>query len=278
MLHLCAKLPVSASNRVFILGLCLWTLSALSHAACSRPITVAASPLGLNMRISPQGNISGLDVDYLKKISNISGCEFKFIQVSRIRGLTMFEHDEIEVLTSASKTPGRDAHGWFSPFAEASPALITLRGAYPNPHKALYDGRIVLNIVLGYDFSAEYRDLVDMLGKKNLLEKVSDPATAIKKVLTRHGDAFIIPAPAAAYIIKELNLDTADFNITPLSDWSKLEYGLYLNKSKISKQDMELLKVAARNRKLIDDTWVEFNALTPAWGMVGVFKAGSKQR
>jgi len=190
--------------------------------------------------------VSGLDVDYLKKLAKRSGCEFKFVQVSRIRGLTMFEHDEIEVLTSASKNPSRDAHGWFSPFAEAYPALITLHGSFPDPRKALYDGDMVLNAVLGYDFGPEYLDLLDTLGKKNRLEKVSDPATAIRKVLTRHGDAFIIPAPAAAYIIKDLNLNTADFNITPLAGWRKLQYGLYLNTAKIPPKDLETLQAAAR--------------------------------
>jgi polar amino acid transport system substrate-binding protein len=221
------------------------------------------------MRVTNLGNVSGLDVDSLRSISEISRCKFEYVIVSRARALAMYESGEVDILTSAFQTPERDLHGRFLPFLEVVPSLITLRGAFANPMDALQNGKITLNIVQGYDYGVQYKTLLLDLSKRGLVETVADPIAAIKKLIAKRGDGVLMPASAAAIISKELEPNRNEFTVTLMKGWDRQLVGTYFS-NYIIESDLKQILSAAKNKKIIDDTWIKLTTLTPAWGLIGL--------
>ncbi|MES2349650.1 MAG: transporter substrate-binding domain-containing protein [Pseudomonadota bacterium] len=82
-------------------------------AACSRPLTAAASPIGRSMMISSAGEVTGVVRDVFDLVSLRSGCKIEYIVVPRARAHHLFRAASIDLMAAVTRTPERDDAGDF---------------------------------------------------------------------------------------------------------------------------------------------------------------------
>ena len=150
------KMPVRArlGKRALCLLLCfLFALSGLMAAGAAQPETnrtVRAGVFyfdGYHME-GEGGSLTGYGVEFLNLVSQYSHLNFSFVGYDRSWGdmLTMLEEGEIDVVTSARKTPEREEQFAFSLPIGRNSTLLTVRADDTSRRTgdyASYDGMII---------------------------------------------------------------------------------------------------------------------------------------
>jgi polar amino acid transport system substrate-binding protein len=106
-------------------------------AASILPLQAGAQPCELRVGWEPyapftfadkQGEATGADIDLITAIATEIGCTVMPVELPWARILKEIEQGTVDVATSTSRTPEREAWGWFSqPYREAEVAIYVRR-------------------------------------------------------------------------------------------------------------------------------------------------------
>jgi polar amino acid transport system substrate-binding protein len=263
---------VASAGPMKISGLCfvLLTLcSNLANAACSRPILVAVNPQGLGIMIDKDENVSGINHEILQEVARLSGCQFDYVPLPRLRGFSMFEAGQIDVILSVVQTPQRDLVGEFIPLLRARASLISLKKRGPAPKLALEKGELIVRVVRGFDYGPAYQTILSKLRGRGVLEDVTDVDTVARMMRMDRVDATIMNAAVFALAAMENQLDDL-LDVTLLDDLPSTDAGFYLSKKSLKKADLKTIKDSLLRVANSGQIWDVYKKNSPAWALVGL--------
>jgi len=244
-----------------------------AKAGCSRPIRVAASPIGLLMTVADDGAVSGPDEVFLKLVGARIGCEFRYDAMSRARAFQLMATGETDLITSAVRTPQRDGFGDLIVLYRSRAMLISLRDRQLRIRDtaAFVASGLSLDLVRGFDYGTAYRSLQEAVAAQGRLTENVDPAAIARKLLAERTDATIMSAPAFSQDAEAVGI--ADrLAVTALDDLTTYDVGVYLVRAALDPADAALLSsgfraAAAEGRysALLRDAFVH-----PRWALDGV--------
>ncbi|AZN35119.1 substrate-binding periplasmic protein [Iodobacter ciconiae] len=209
----------------------------MAAGGCSRPVVVAASPLGIFMEIDEQKKVTGIIADFFAEISQSTGCQFVYEVMPRIRALHMLETGKIDLI-AASKTPKRDIVADYIGVASARISLISLKER-PNSGNILNDlmsGKIRVNVIRGYDLGPKYLELLVQLSASHNLEDVIDADVIAQKIIYQRCDATIMAVSNFFKSAKKYNLESR-LLITPIDFLPIYHSGFYVTKKGLPEKD-----------------------------------------
>jgi len=175
------------SLRYVVAALALTGLVASAMAAepgCSRPITVAAAPLGRSIMITPEGEVTGAQYDLLKRAGLDGNCVFDPVVLPWARALAMLQDGAIDLLPGAVWSAERDAIADFVVVDRVWPMLISLRERPlgVDGRAALVAAKARLGVVRGFDYGADYRALLTELQQQDRLDRAADADTLAREL------------------------------------------------------------------------------------------------
>lgn len=262
---------MSILRRIAVVSLLAWAASA--QAACSRPLKVAASPMGRNMMVAADGSVSGLVPDFLQLAAARTGCRFDFITVPRARAHMLFEAGEVDLLPAASRIEERDRVGLFIHMYNSRAMLLALAGRLP-PELALDEvGKrgLTLGAVRGNYYGPEYQRLVEQAASQPRLSLVPDPDTAARMLGAGRFDA-VLAGPSVLVEALQLAGLADKVAVTSVSGMQPAQVGIYLHRQALPAADQARLRDAiaglvARGEysRLVRQYYAE-----PAWSTLGL--------
>ncbi|AZN35120.1 substrate-binding periplasmic protein [Iodobacter ciconiae] len=217
------------------------TSTAHSAGGCSRPVVVAASPLGFFMDIDEQNKVSGIIPDFLAEISKATACQFVYDVMPRVRALRMLESGEIDLI-AASKTPKRDAVADYVNVLSEQVSLISLKDwqGSNNVLDDLMQGKMQVNVVRGFDSGPKYLELIASLRKKNRVEDVLNTDVIAQKMFNKRCDATIMGVSGFIKSAEKYNLESR-LRITSIDSFPPVGAGFYFPKNSLPEKDRMLL-------------------------------------
>lgn len=224
------------------LPLCVAALYALAPVAgaaevapgsgCSRPLTIAISPLGRSMMISPAGVVGGIVRDVFDKVAARSGCQIDYVVMPRARAHAMFKAGQVDIIAAATKSAERDASGDFVQTHGVRAMLVSLRGRDLSPMTiaALLSGDLRVDTLRGYYFGAAYAALTESPAFRHRVDVSPDPATVVRKLVAGRTDVALL-APAVLIDAAEQEGILQSLRVTELVGMDAVPSGVYLGKS-----------------------------------------------
>lgn len=224
-------------------------LAAPASAGCSRVIKVPAAPTGHAVTFK-HDKAGGLFPEMLKVIGAKTGCEFKWSVVPRIRLEAMFEAGSADLLVAVTQLDRRDRHGIFVPVLESRPTLISLAGDRPRIHnfaQLLAQRELRVALVRGYDYGAQYRELMKTLAAQGRLYMEPDSLSIGRLMAGGMADVTIMPASSFIGALKDdprVKGLVERLRTEPLDELPWIKAGVYLSKKSLTKADRDLLESA----------------------------------
>lgn len=242
----CVRLVLAA---VLSLPLATW-------AACSRPIVVPVSPLGITITVDANG-VGGVFPDMLRAAGTAAGCEFSWVVAPRARIEAMFEAGQSDLLLAASRSPKRDAVGTYIPMVGTRATLISIdakRAPVTSVAELLKRRELRVALVRGYDFGDVYQTLVQKLGEQNRLILETNSAKVARLINEGIADVTIMTSVGMAGTIatdERLKGMMDKLRIEGLEELPWSDTGVYISRLTVSDSDREVLEkiVAAVTRK-----------------------------
>ncbi len=243
-------------RRLRIVLAILLALPAATWAACSRPILVPVSPLGITITVDANG-VGGVFPEMLRAAGAAAGCEFTWSVAPRARIEAMFEAGQSDILLAASRSPRRDQFGTYVPMVGTRATLISVdpkRAPVSSLAELLKRKELRVALVRGYDFGEAYQVLVQKLGEQNrLILEASSPKVA-RLIHEGIADVTIMTSVGMAGAI------TTDERLKGMMDKLRVEAldeipwsdtGVYISRTTVSAEDREVLEkiIAAITKK-----------------------------
>ena len=166
--------------------------------ACTRPITVPVTPLGVSVIVRGDA-VSGVFPEMLERLGAKAGCQFAWSVVPRIRGEMMFSEGKADLLVAATHSDTRDRAGLFVPLVASRASLITReKGQAPLASMAqLLEARTLrVALVRGYDYGPAYLELSRQLASQHRLYLEPDAISVARLLAGGMADATILPTTA----------------------------------------------------------------------------------
>lgn len=180
-----------------------WLPAFAPHAAetatatvCSRPLTIAASPIGRTMMISTSGEVTGVARDFFERVSSISGCKLDYVVVPRARGHYLFSLGAIDLMPAVTQAPERDALGDFIQTHQVRAMLVSMREREMGrtTMEDIKNGVATIDTIRGYQFGPAYAALLKQPAFQTRQDNSPDPETMVRKLSAgRSGAALIFP-------------------------------------------------------------------------------------
>ena len=270
-LSLCVALP----------GLAVPLLSASVARAetprCSRPIRVAARPVGRFLWPGPDGQAVGPLRDLLTLVGPRVGCSFVYDPLSTARATDLFGNGEIDILPGA-KTPERDAAGRFVLLSNYRLALLsrTDRHLAIASVEGLLASAITIDVVRGYDYGLAYQALLARMAVGGRVVENVSLETVAERMAAGRSDAALMTAPPFVDVALAAGLKDR-LQVTPLDGLPPIVGGLYLVERALGPADSDLLDQAI-SEGVRRGEFTEFLRRSVAgvpWGMTGVLTDGA---
>jgi polar amino acid transport system substrate-binding protein len=219
-----------------------------NKATCSRPILIAASPIGRAMMIAPDGNISGTIRDVFDLVAKDTRCVFSYVSVPRARAFLLLKQGEVDIVSSATRSPERDAVARFVQVDSVSPMLISLnrKKLEIGTVEQLVDSAATLLTIRGYDFGPTYRALLQHPKMQARVAETLAPDNAVAMLLAGRADALLMPPLVIVDAWERLGGDDG-ITVREIEGMATLPYGHYLSNSRMSAADLELVELAIRS-------------------------------
>ncbi len=208
--------------------------------ACSRELQVGLSELGYGAYLR-DGQWQGIVPEMLAELSLRSGCKLKLVSRPRARVLLEFEQGQLDIVTSALRTPDRDRVGHFLPYAYTEQDLIVI--GEPVPHtleelRRLPDAK--LGVVRGVRMGPRMNDQVDTMLAARQAEYSPDFDNLAAKMNAGRLKAALIPSVIHAKLRHD-GLLPAQVTVVDLPESVPDPIGLYVNRHHVSDDDLQLL-------------------------------------
>ena len=189
---------MSAKRRFRVSALTSLLLSAPAWGACTRPITVPVTPLGVSVIVHGDA-VSGVFPEMLERLGAKAGCRFNWSVVPRIRAEMMFSEGRADLLVAATHSDARDRAGLFMPLVASRASLITReKGQAPLASMAQLLAARTLRVALvrGYDYGPAYLELSRQLADQHRLFLEPDAVSVARLLAGGMADATILPTTA----------------------------------------------------------------------------------
>lgn len=144
-----------------------------------------------------QGNVTGIDAELTRAIANDIGCTSKFVELPWARIVSEIRNGTLDMTSSASRTPEREAFARFSdPYREAEVAIFVRRGE-SNTYRldglsSIPETGFKLGIVVAYYYGAEFQRLMNNAAFAAQVEGATDYPINIRKLLHGRIDGFLV--------------------------------------------------------------------------------------
>ena len=187
------------AGLVLLTGLLLTVLSPIwspskAHACDLR---VGWEPYAVYTFMDADGRLSGADIELVRALGQELGCELTFKELPWARVLHELEIGALDVATSASQTPEREAYARFSRRYRESEMAVYVRRGEAVRHDfetlaALAESDFMLGVIAGYHYGDEF----DALMRDDVFAGKVDPAidyrTNIRKLLHGRIDGYLV--------------------------------------------------------------------------------------
>ncbi|MES2298430.1 MAG: transporter substrate-binding domain-containing protein [Pseudomonadota bacterium] len=223
------------------------TLALPASAACSRPILVPVSAIGKSVIIKGEG-ISGAYPDLLRDLGAKYGCDFQFTAVPRARQEALFATAKADLLVPATRTPRRDALGYFVPVISTRATLISIdakRAAIHTMGELREQKSLRIALVRGFDYGPAYQALVQELTAQGRLYLEPDAIAVARLINGGMADATIMAPMIFAGAVQDdgrVEAMLAKMRIEAVEELPWTESGLYISRSSVSKKDRAALE------------------------------------
>ncbi|APW44500.1 hypothetical protein [Rhodoferax saidenbachensis] len=218
-------------------------------AACSRPIVVPVSSIGVVMVVDGE-RVSGVYPEVLRDLSEKSGCVFQFQVYPRARSDQMFfDAGTMDVTLPASFVAERAQIATFVPLVKILPTLVSLKplAADVVSVKQLLENKALRGaVVRGFTFGKEYQALVDTLDKEGRLDMANDISTVARMLVAARVDFTVVPP----HLLRAALANDAKGAVwlgqvksQPLEGLPRIDSGVYISRRSLSEADQEALRV-----------------------------------
>jgi polar amino acid transport system substrate-binding protein len=212
---------------------------------CTRPVRVAASPMGRSMMVSQAGQVSGIVPEFLEAVARYSGCRFDYVVVPRVRAHALFERGEVDLIHNSTRTDERDRVATFIHLYNTRAMLITAGARLPDmiTMSELAGGTTTFSAVRGYNFGPAYTALLNDPVVKQRVSLVPDPDTAARMLAVRRFDA-VLMSPSV-FVEAAIGADLQDrISVTAIRGMPPHAAGMYLSVSSLDPNDRERVRDA----------------------------------
>lgn len=209
-------------------------------AACSRELQVGISELGYGA-YQQGGQWLGIVPDLVAELAQRSGCKLKLVSRPRARVLLEFEQGQLDMVTSALRTPDRDRVGNFLPYAYTEQDLLVMGEPVPrtlDDLRRLPDAR--LGLVRGVRLGPRLNDLIDNMVLSRQAEYSPDFENLAAKMNAGRLKAALIPSVIHAKLRNDGLLPT-QIAIVNLAESVPEPIGFYVSRANVSEEDLQLL-------------------------------------
>ncbi|XHS79475.1 substrate-binding periplasmic protein [Burkholderiaceae bacterium UC74_6] len=168
------------------------------------PLKVGMSPLGVAY-FRHDGQARGYDVELMQELSRRLGCPHEIVEMNRPRIFQSLERGEIiDLATSTSRTPERDAYAQFVPMAQTRDYLLVNRklatpGFDLNRFVAMPELR--LGVLASSNYSSFINARIAVLIRQNRVETTVSAEALIPRLIAGRYDGLIV---TPAYFIAAL--------------------------------------------------------------------------
>ncbi|MBX9900384.1 MAG: hypothetical protein K2Y28_06320 [Burkholderiaceae bacterium] len=250
----------------------LLNTAGISFASCERTLQAPAWNAGQSI-IVRNSKVSGILPKLFSEEVKKVGCEINFVSVPPSRAAEMFKNGTADLLMLTFKTPLREELGEFIPLIQGRAQLISLdqkHSKISTIQQLLTTPEIHLMLVRGYDFGADYQQLVVQLQKQGRITFQPDAlsvARMMKRVIDGRTIATIM-APTVFYaaIFDDDRVgDMVDkLRLEPLNELPWAETGTYLSKFSMQENDRQLLRSVLNDIAQSNAYWKEIQSNYPA--------------
>jgi polar amino acid transport system substrate-binding protein len=179
------------------LVVCLMVLVAGPASAQQCELSAGYDPYGVYTFNDAQGRAGGIDVDVIRAFARELDCYVTFVEMPWTRVLLALETGQLDLTSSASMTPERQAFAHFSiPYRQAEVAIYVRRGESGRfDLEGLQDiakAGLRLGIVTGYYYGEDFDVLIEDESFAAQIDPAADYDINIRKLLHDRIDGFIV--------------------------------------------------------------------------------------
>ncbi|MGH1353169.1 MAG: substrate-binding periplasmic protein [Methyloligellaceae bacterium] len=190
---------------------------------------------------SPDGDLTGLDIDLVKAVFENQGKTLKFVQLPWKRHLGNVEAGLIDLAASASRTPEREQYAYFSDPYRSESAALFIRKADQNKYQFSSLDDIIgtnfsLAVVRGYYYGEKFSQLMKNADFRKHVHEVNDNQLAQRQLVRGRVDGFLEDPIAASFELEEEGLADQVINVLPI--YSDDIYVMFSKKT-LSEADVE---------------------------------------
>lgn len=244
-----------------IAGLLLTGIYVQAGAACSRPIVVPVSNIGLSV-IVDNDRVSGVYPDLLRELGEKAGCKFVFPAYPRARSdMMFFERGTSDIVVPASYVAERAQTATFIPLIKVLPTMVAVKPlpAGINTVQKLLEAKGLRAVVVrSFTFGKEYQELIADLEKEGRIDFVPDITTVARMLLAGRVDFTVMPPHLLHTALGDVGSETAAQNQLksyPLEGLPRIESGMFISRRSLTESDQQELRsifsTAARNEVFV---------------------------
>lgn len=215
---------------------------------CEQALVVGVSPLGWSL-YEAEGQFRGIVPDLIERLSREAGCPMTLSLRPRARVMLDFQIGELDLVTSAQRTPERDVAGDYVPYAYTGYELVVNPAVESAPRSlAEIESRaqpLVLGFVRGVQLTPAVTQSLERLAAANRVEWAKDFENLSVRMAAGRIHAAVFPT-AIHMKLQHDGLLPKHFLVLPMPESPPSPIGLYLSNKRLSGQQRRALAEALR--------------------------------
>ena len=177
--------------------------------ACN--LTMGWDPWEPYQYLTPDNQVSGLEIDLISSIAKEAKCTITFVQNDWMRLLKGIRNGSVDLLGGASKTAAREEFAYFSDTYRHESFVLYIRSEQENefsgqPLKQLLENKFKLGVTEDYLYGDEVSDMQDDQSLSSQIINVPITEMNYYNLLQNQVDGFLEDPFVAAYTIKRKGL------------------------------------------------------------------------
>ncbi|MBV8503471.1 MAG: transporter substrate-binding domain-containing protein [Paucibacter sp.] len=214
--------------------LCLAWLSAAGAEgpSCAAPLRVGMSLLGVAY-FKQDGQARGYDVDLMQELGRRLNCTFEIIEMNRPRIFQSLERGEIiDLATSTSRTPERDAYAMFVPMAQTRDYLLVPdRLAKPgfDLNQFVATPALRIGVLIGSNYSSFINARLSVLARQGRVDATVNAESLIPRLIAGRYDGLIVTPAYFVAALRDLP-EARELRALPVLEGETYLSGIYLSR------------------------------------------------
>jgi len=212
------------------------------------PLRVGMSPLGVAY-FREDGQARGYDVELMQELSRRLGCPHEIVEMNRPRIFQSLERGEIiELATSTSRTPERDAYAQFVPMAQTRDYLLVNRRLSVSGfdlNRFVAQPQLRLGVLASSNYSSFINARIAVLTQQNRVEVTVSADALIPRLIAGRYDGLIV---TPAYFIAALRdlPEARTIRALPIPESEPYLSGVYLSRKSLDEARRQQIRQALR--------------------------------